>query len=198
MATHIDIEAIRDGVRRKYAEVARTAAGQFGYLTGREGAAQLGYDGAALFATPTGLLRSFCGVGNPFALGNITPGETVLDVGCGGGFDLFVASRLVGPSGRACGIDLTPEMAQQARTNLAEAGATHAEVRVAAVEAIPYDAAMFDVVISNGVLNLTPHKAVSFRELLRVLRPGGRLQFADIVLHGEADAAACSIDAWSQ
>jgi len=198
MATHIDVEAIRDGVRRKYAEVARTAAGQFGYPTGREGAAQLGYDGAVLSAAPAELLRSFCGVGNPFGLGEISPGESVLDVGCGAGFDLFVASRLVGPTGRACGIDLTPEMAQRARTHLAQAGAAHAEVRVAGVEAIPYDAAMFDVVISNGVLNLTPSKVVSFRELFRVLRAGGRLQFADIVLHGEADAAACSIDAWSQ
>ena len=198
MATHIDIEAIRDGVRRKYAEVAQTAAGQFGYATGREGAAQLGYRRAVLSAAPAELLRSFCGVGNPFDLGEIAASETVLDVGCGGGFDLFVASRLVGPTGRTCGIDLTPEMAEHARANLAEAGAGRAEVRVAGVEAIPYDDAVFDIVISNGVLNLTPRKEVSFRELFRVLRPGGRLQFADIVLHGEADAAACSIDAWSQ
>lgn len=194
MASHIDVEAIRDGVRRKYAEVAQSAAGQFGYPTGREGAAQLGDETAA----PAELLRSFCGVGNPFSLGEIAPGEAVLDVGCGGGFDLFVASQLVGSTGRACAIDLTPEMAAQARTHLAEASTAHAEDRVADVEAIPYDAAMFDVVISNGVLNLTPHTEASFRELFRVLQPGGRLQFADIVLHGEADAAACSIDAWSQ
>jgi SAM-dependent methyltransferase len=198
MTTHFDVEAIRDGVRRKYAEVARTAAGQFGYATGRQGAAQHGYDHAVLSAAPAGLLRSFCGVGNPFDLGEIAASETVLDVGCGGGFDLFVASRLVGPSGRTCGIDLTPEMVDQAHTHLAEAGAGHAEVRVAGVEAIPYDDAVFDIVISNGVLNLTPRKGVSFREIFRVLRPGGRLQFADIVLHGEADAAASSIDAWSQ
>jgi len=198
MASHLDIEAIRDGVRRKYAAVAQSAAGQFGYPTGREGAAQLGYDPAVLSAAPAELLRAFCGVGNPFSLGEIAPGEAVLDVGCGAGFDLFVASRLVGPGGRPCGIDLTPEMAAQARTHLAEAGTGHTEVRVAAVEAIPYDDGNFDVVISNGVLNLTPHKEASFRELFRVLRAGGRLQFADIVLHGEADAAACSIDAWSQ
>jgi arsenite methyltransferase len=199
MVLERDVEAIQEGVRRKYAEVSRSAAGKFTYPTGREGAAALGYDAAHVAAASDGLFASYCGVGNPFALGEIREGDALLDVGCGGGFDLFVASRLVGPEGRVCGIDLTPEMAARARDNLAAAAVSHVEVEVATAEAIPYDDATFDVVTSNGVLNLSPKKEASFREIYRVLRHGGRLQLADIVLaDGVPAAETCSIDAWSQ
>ncbi len=199
MASERDVEAIQQGVRQKYAAVAEGVAGRFAYTTGRAGAEVLGYDADHLVAAPEPLFDAYCGVGNPFALGEIRPGESVLDVGCGGGLDLFVAARLVGPGGRVCGIDLTPEMAARARTNLAAAGIGHAEVRVAAAKAIPYPDGRFDVVTSNGLLNLSPRKEAVFRELHRVLRPGGRLHLADICLaDGVPSVDTCSIDAWSQ
>ncbi len=191
-------EAIQDGIRRKYAEVSTSAAGKFEYPTGREGALFLGYDGSMIEDLPDEILASFCGVGNPFALGPLEAGESVLDVGSGAGFDMIVASRHVGDKGRVCGVDLTPEMAARARKNLALAGVVNGEIREGASEAIPYGDASFDVVISNGVLNLSPRKETSFREVLRVLKRGGRLQFADIVLQeGAEQASSCSIDAWS-
>jgi arsenite methyltransferase len=191
------VEEIRESVRRKYLEVARSAEGKFKYPTGREGALGLGYDPALLEDMPEELLESFCGVGNPFVLGPINAGDAVLDVGCGAGFDLVVAARLAGPGGRVCGIDLTPEMVEKARRNLGVAG-VNGEVRVVSSEAIPYEDASFDVVTSNGVLNLSPQKEKSFQEIHRVLRPGGRLQFADIVLKEELpEKVANSLDAWS-
>lgn len=191
------IDEIRESVRRKYLEVARSAEGKFKYTTGRAGALGLGYDPALLEDMPEELLESFCGVGNPFVLGPVNAGDAVLDVGCGAGFDLVVAARLAGPGGRVCGIDLTPEMVEKARRNLGLAG-VNGEVKVAPSEAIPYEDAAFDVVTSNGVLNLSPEKEKSFREIHRVLRPGGRLQFADIVLKEELpEKVANSLDAWS-
>ncbi len=199
MASERDVEAIRQGVREKYAAVAESVAGRFAYTTGRAGAEVLGYDAAHLAAAPEALFESYCGVGNPFTAGAIRPGESVLDVGCGGGLDLFVAARLVGPEGRACGIDLTPEMAARAQANLARAEIAHAEVRVATAEALPYPDGRFDVVTSNGVLNLSPRKDAAFREIHRVLRAGGRLHLADICLaDGVPTVDTCSIDAWSQ
>jgi SAM-dependent methyltransferase len=191
-------EAIQEGIRRKYAEVSSSAEGKFAYPTGREGALFLQYDRSLIEHLPGEILASFCGVGNPFALGPIETGETVLDVGSGAGFDMIVASRYVGENGQVYGVDMTPEMAARARKNLALAGVVNGEIREGASEAIPYGDASFDVVISNGVLNLSPRKETSFGEVLRVLKWGGRLQFADIVLkEGSEQATACSIDAWS-
>ena len=198
MVTRLDVAKIQEAVRLKYAEVARSAEGKFKYATGRAGAAALGYDLSVAAGLPQSVLQSFCGVGNPFTLGPIGAGEAVLDLGCGAGFDLIVASRLVGPGGRVCGIDLTPEMVDKARQTLERAGVRNAEVRVAGAEAIPYADAAFDVVLSNGVLNLSPRKVTLLREIHRVLRPGGRLQFADIVLNEELPAeVAASPQAWS-
>jgi SAM-dependent methyltransferase len=195
----IDPAAIREAVREKYVEVARSAEGKFAYPTGRQGALALGYDPAVVASLPDDFLASFCGVGNPFALGPIEPGERLLDVGCGGGVDLIVASRIVGASGKVCGIDITPEMAERARANLARAGVTTAEVKVSGAESIPYPDASFDIVISNGVINLSPAKDQVFREIHRVLHPGGRFQFADIVVNQALPAdVASSLEAWSQ
>jgi arsenite methyltransferase len=170
-------EAITAAIRGKYAEVAVSAEGKFAYPTGRSGAIALGYDSAILERAPAALLESFCGVGNPFSLGPIRAGETILDVGSGAGLDLFIASMLAG----------------------ANAGVQNAELKQVDGEAIPYEDHAFDVVISNGVINLAPDKQALFQEIYRVLKPGGRLQFADVVLEKELPANLVgSADAWSQ
>jgi SAM-dependent methyltransferase len=193
------LQAIRNAIRDKYAEVSVSAEGKFQYPTGRAGAIALGYDPAVLDSTHTRFFESSCGVGNPFSLGNIGYGATVLDFGCGAGFDLFVASRLVGEGGKVCGIDLTEDMVVRARENLALAGLTNFEIKKVDSETIPYDEHSFDVVISNGVINLSPRKESCFAEIYRVLKPGGVLQFADVVLENDLPASlAGSAEAWSQ
>jgi SAM-dependent methyltransferase len=192
------IRDIQEAVHKKYAEVANTAEGKFTYPTGRRGAEMLGYDLTVMKIIPDDILQSFCGVGNPFALEPIHLGDSVLDVGCGTGFDLINAGHLVGPAGKVCGIDLTPEMVKKARENLARVEMLHAEVKLAGSDSIPYHSNTFDVTISNGVLNLSPLKEKSFQEIHRVLKPHGRLQFADIVLKEELPHdISKSPEAWS-
>ena len=138
-------------------------------------------------------------MGNPFSLGEIAPGSSVLDVGCGAGFDLYVAKRLAGDSGRVCGLDLTMEMVDRARTSLAESGMSSIEVMHVSTEDIPYSDNTFDTVISNGVINLSPCKQELFREIFRVLKDGGILQFADVVLEKKLTGTLTgSLEAWSQ
>ncbi len=194
-----DVNKVRLAIRNKYAEVAVSAEGKFKYPTGRAGAEALGYDDKLLQNSRDELLESFCGVGNPFSAGAIKPGDRVLDIGNGAGFDLLVASGLVGEKGKVCGIDLTEDMVARARKNVALAGVTNIEIHHVEGEEIPYKDQTFDVVISNGVINLSPGKESLFSEILRVLKPGGRLQFADIILKKELpDSLANSPDAWSQ
>jgi len=191
-------DEIQKCIRKKYAEISRSAAGQFSYLTGKAGAETLHYDPSFVENIPDELLESFCGVGNPFSLAMINPGEVLLDIGCGAGFDMIVASRLVGPTGRVYGIDLTPEMMERSQANFKHAGVSNAEVQIAGSEKIPHDDCTFDVVISNGVLNLSPEKEKSFSEIYRVLKENGRLQFADIILlEDHANKNSCNINDWS-
>jgi arsenite methyltransferase len=193
------LQEIRKAIRDKYAEVSISAEGKFQYPTGKDGANALGYDPAIIESTHPRFFESSCGVGNPFSLGNIRLGDAVLDFGCGAGFDMFVASKLVGKKGRVCGIDLTENMVVRARENLALAGITNYEIKKVDSETIPYDDHFFDVVMSNGVINLSPHKETTFAEIYRVLKAGGKLQFADVVLEKDLPASlAGSADAWSQ
>lgn len=198
MTKELDVGQIQEAVRKKYAEVSCSTEGKFQYPTGRAGVEALRYDPSVVGPLPDELVESYCGVGNPFSLGPIKPGETILDVGCGAGIDLIVASRLVGSAGQVRGIDLTAGMIERAQVNLTRAEVDNGEVRLAGSEAIPYGDGTFDVVISNGVLNLSPLKEQSFREIYRVLKPNGRLQFADIVLKEDLpEEVANSLEAWS-
>lgn len=186
-------------MRSKYSEVAQSASGKFAYPTGREGARALGYSAALIDAAFPGLLEPFCGVGNPFSLIPIRAGSAILDVGCGAGFDLYVASRLAGPEGKVRGVDLTEAMVARARDNLKQAGITNAEVRQVASESLPFKDNTFDVVVSNGVINLSPNKETLFRDINRVLKPGGLFGFADVVLEKALpQGMAGSAEAWSQ
>lgn len=197
MANNFTHEQIQQSIREKYANVAHTSAGMFNYPTGEAGARKLGYDSVNFDELPEELLSSFCGVGNPFSLGSINEGEVVLDIGCGAGFDLFVASTKVGKLGKVCGIDITPQMVEKAKANLEKTNCEY-EVKVASSEQIPYPNDTFDVITSNGVLNLSPLKEETFKEIYRVLKPGGRFQFADIILKADLpEKVATSLDSWS-
>lgn len=180
-----DAGAIRDGIAQKYRKVAVSPEGLFRYPTGEASARGLGYPIDLLPAIPPAVRQRFVGVGNPFSLGPIRASESVLDLGCGAGFDTFVAAQYVGLEGRIVGIDLSPEMLTVARTGQTETGFSQIEFCEAPVEALPFPDASFDVALSNGVLNLVPDKPAALREICRVLRPGGRLQACDIGLIGD-------------
>ena len=197
--TSAEFEQIRKTIREKYAEVSISAEGKFQYLTGKEGAEALGYEPSILKDIQPELLNAFCGVGNPFSIGEIKQGSVILDIGSGAGFDLIVASRLTGPGGRVYGIDLTKEMIARAKENIEKIGASNVEITHVNSEEIPFGDNMFDVVISNGVINLSPCKKDLFKEINRVLKPGGQLQFADIIEENELPSRLTgSLEAWSQ
>jgi 2-polyprenyl-3-methyl-5-hydroxy-6-metoxy-1,4-benzoquinol methylase len=160
------LNQIREAIRKKYTEVSISAEGKFGYTTGKEGAIALSYPAEILENLSSELLNSFCGVGNPFLLSPINAGDTVLDIGSGAGFDLLVANYYAGPEGRVCGIDLTQEMVQRARENIGKAGIDTIEITYVLSEKIPYDNETFDVVTSNGVINLSPSKPCFFRKFI--------------------------------
>ena len=193
-------ESIRSAIRGRYARVAGGQPGDFGYATGAQGASALLYDLKLIRRAPPDLVGGFCGVGNPHLLGSLEPGQAILDVGCGGGFDLFVAAHRVGPRGRLVGLDLTPEMVGAAKARLERSDCPEVSVAVGRSEALPCSDRSFDRVLSNGVLNLSPDKVRTFSELFRVLRPDGLLLLADIVREGpEPDASGLPTgpEAWS-
>jgi arsenite methyltransferase len=197
--TTAETAQILSAVRKKYSEVSASAKGYFKYPVGREGARVLGYDKELFEDLPDELLGSFCGVGNPFAINPIEEGSVVLDIGCGAGFDLYAASLFVGEQGKVAGVDLTREMVDRARTNIAALNVKNAEVHLVSSELLPFAGDTFDNVISNGVINLSPRKQALFTEIFRALKPGGRLQFADIILEKPLPAhLATNVESWSQ
>jgi arsenite methyltransferase len=173
---------IGDKIREKYTQAASAPAGYFSYPTGIAGIRQLGYPEEWWQDFPPALLESFLGVGNPFSLGQLLPGETVLDLGCGSGLDVAVAARLVGPGGRVVGVDMTPEMVTRAWELATLLPFRNLSFQVAAAENLPFPPQFFEVVTSNGIFNLVIDKEKAAGEILRVLKPGGRLLLADMLL----------------
>jgi SAM-dependent methyltransferase len=194
----VDPRALRAQVRAKYREVAAEPGGSFHFHTGRDLADRLGYEPGVVAGLPDRAVESFAGVGNPFSLRPLAPGGKVVDVGSGGGFDSFIAAGQVGPRGQVVGIDMTAEMLAKARQTAEALGLSHVQFREGLAEALPVADSWADVVISNGVINLCADKRAVFAEIFRVLRPGGRLQFADIANGRPVPAAALAdIDLWT-
>jgi SAM-dependent methyltransferase len=195
---NLDVARLRRAIRDEYAEVAGDPSAGFHFHTGRPLAALLGYDPADVDPLPDAVVESFAGVGNPWLWGRLRPGDTVVEVGSGAGLDALLAARQVGPTGRVIGVDMTPTMVEKARANAALVGVANAEFRAGLAEALPVPDACADAVTSNGVINLCPDKDAVYRELFRVLKPGGRLQLADIVVaRAVPQDAREDIDLWT-
>lgn len=192
-------EVIFDAVRRMYTDVARAPEREFHFPTGRRACELAGYPAELLDPLPVSAMESFAGVGYPFAAEVIRPGDVVLDIGAGSGTDALIASRLTGPEGLVIGLDMTEAMRDKLRANAVRAGAVNLEVLAGNAEEIPLPDASVDVVTSNGVLNLVPDKSKAIREIARVLRPGGRLQLADIVVETlPSDACRAHPELWAE
>lgn len=194
-----DVARLKEEVRQTYASVAREPGGEFHFHRGPEYAARLlGYNLAELQSLPNGATAPFAGVGNPFLMDPINEGSSVLDVGSGAGMDCLLAGRRVGKRGSVLGVDMTDEMLERARAGAREMDLAHVRFEKGDINHLPLDARSIDVVISNGVFNLSPAKTELFEELYRVVKPGGRLQFSDITLEAElSEATRNDIDLWT-
>lgn len=189
---------LRDAIKKEYEDVAIHPDKGYHFHTGREAANRIGYDKTIYDTVPERNIASFAGTGNPFNLGPINPGDVVVDVGSGSGFDALIASKMVGPKGRVIGIDMTPEMLRKARSGVVEMGTTNVEFREGHAENIPLPDEFADVIISNGVLNLTPDKNKTLSEWVRVLKPGGRLYIGDILVEKSMPQSALDdISLWT-
>jgi arsenite methyltransferase len=193
----LDVGELRLAIQEEYATVAAEPDRGFHFHTGRPLARMLDYDDAWLIGIPEPTIASFAGTGNPFSLGQLRPGERVVDVGSGAGIDSLIASRMVGAKGRVVGVDMTPAMLERARSSAAQMDARNVEFLEGYAEALPVEDEWADVVISNGVMNLFPDKLAGLQEMARVLRPGGRLQIGDILVERAVpDDAKRKIDLW--
>ncbi len=180
-----DKKWIQKTIWKTYSKAAENPDGLFRYPTGHEGLKTLKYDPELLQALPAEVAASYCGVGNPFTLGSVDKGDEVLDVGCGAGVDTLFSAMMTGPTGKVVGVDLTPAMLKRAKKNLSKTDLKNVVFKEGSAENLPFADEDFDVVTSNGALNLVPDKARAFGEIYRVLKPGGRLMVADEILIGE-------------
>jgi arsenite methyltransferase len=194
----VDVDVLRAEIRKTYTDVSTQPELEFIFPTGRRWARELGYPEPELSRVPEASVESFAGVANHWQLGCVERGEVVLDLGCGAGTDLLIAAQMAGPDGRAIGVDMTATMLTRVRDSAAEMGLANVELHESLIEALPLEDAAVDVVISNGVLDLVPDKDAVMNEIDRVLRPGGRLQLADVVIHREvSEDARGRIDLWT-
>ena len=194
----LDVGVLRQAIQEEYAEVAANPQKGFHFHTGRPLARMLEYQDEWLEGIPESSIESFAGTGNPFSLGELRPGENVVDVGCGAGIDSLISAKKVGPEGRVTGVDMTSSMLEKARQAAKEAELANVEFREGYAEALPLEDGWADVVISNGVLNLMPDKAAALEEMARVLKPNGRLQIGDILVQKAVpESAKRKIDLWT-
>jgi len=194
----VDVDVLREEIRKTYTDVSTEPEQEFIFPTGRTWARELGYPEPELSRVPDATVESFAGVANHWLLGTIEPGSVVLDLGCGAGTDLLIAAQMAGPDGRAIGIDMTRAMLDRAQASAAEMGLENVELHESLIESLPVEDASVDVVISNGVIDLVPDKEAVLDEIDRVLRPGGRLQIADVIIHTEvSEDARKRIDLWT-
>lgn len=194
----VDVDVLRSEIRKTYTDVSTDQEQEFIFPTGRAWAQELGYPEPELGRVPDATVESFAGVANHWLLGRAEPGEVVLDLGCGAGTDLLIAAQMTGPGGRVVGVDMTTAMLERAAASAGEMGLDNVELHEALIEALPLEDASVDLVISNGVIDLVPDKDAVLDEIDRVLRPGGRLQLADVVIHKEvSEDARARIDLWT-
>jgi arsenite methyltransferase len=194
----IDVEVLKCEIKKTYARVSQEPKEDFIFPTGRAWILDLGYPPDLVERVPEAAAESFAGVANPFALGALERGEAVLDIGSGAGSDSLVAAQMVGEEGSVTGLDMTPEMLAKARAAAAEMGATNVTFVEGEAEGLPFEDESFDVVISNGVIDLTPDKDAVFSEIHRVLRPGGRIQIADVTIQNPvSEEGRRKIDLWT-
>ncbi len=193
----IDIGLLKSEIKKTYASVSQEPEKDFIFPTGRAWAEDLGYP-EELSQVPDHIVESFAGVANPFSLGRLEPGERVLDLGSGAGTDSLVAALMVGEQGSVTGIDMTPEMVAKARAGAAELGLANVTFVEGEAEELPFDDASFDVLISNGVIDLIPDKEAVFSSIYRVLVPGGRIQVADVTIQQPvSEEGRRKIDLWT-
>ena len=197
-AAPVDVDVLRHEIQKTYTAVSSEPEREFVFPTGRTWAQDLAYPEPELSRVPDATVESFAGVANHFALGSIESGATVLDLGCGAGTDLLIAAQMVGPTGRAIGIDITLTMVERARASAQQMGLENVEVRAGLIERVPLPDDSIDVVLSNGVIDLVPDKEAVFAEIGRVLRPGGRLQIADVTIQrAVSEEGRRDIDLWT-